>query len=69
MTASMRRPLIGNSARSARVTSGCPAEWAGTAVAVATIVVLAMVRMAAKLRPSAISHKAEDHETSTWLAR
>src|SRR5947207_1077622 len=61
MTASIRRALSGKRARSARVTSGCRAEWAGTAVAVATIVVLAMVRMAAKLRPSAISHKAVDH--------
>ncbi len=60
MTASMRRPWIGKRARSARVTSGCPAEWAGTAVAVATIV-LAVVRMGAKLRRGAISHKADDH--------
>ena len=66
----MRRPLSGKRARNARVTSGCRAEWAGTAVAVATMVVLAMVRMAreAKAR-GAISHKAEDHGASTWLAR
>jgi hypothetical protein len=41
----MRRPSSGNSARSARWTSGWRALCAGTAVAVATIVELAVVRI------------------------